>query len=418
MAPSEVPLSKIQPTRHRARRGYGALLASLWLCTLCESPLKAQGLPATFNYTGAAQTWVVPPGVTSVRVDVRGAQGGQGFYGGLGGQGGRVQATIPVTPNETLYILVGGRGHFGDVGYTGGYNGGGLGCAYGGGAGGGGASDIRRGGSTLTHRVVVAAGGGGGGIGGAGVGCRGDGGTGGGLIGGNGGDGGIVGTPPLPRASPPYCSYAGLGATQVSGGMGGACDVPGANGSLGLGGDAGSCYNGGGGGGGGFYGGGAGASSVDEYSNTCGGGGGGGSSLIPAGGNSTAGFQDGHGLVIIAQADNCSGPVTINWTDPNLVPNSTLIRARHVEELRTWINSRRVDAMLAPIVNWTDPILTPNATKIKASHLIEMRTAISEVYAACGIAAPAWTDSTLAPNTTLIRARHIEDLRSATANAP
>jgi hypothetical protein len=30
----------------------------------------------TFNYTGALQTWTVPPCVYSIQVDVRGAKGG------------------------------------------------------------------------------------------------------------------------------------------------------------------------------------------------------------------------------------------------------------------------------------------------------------------------------------------------------
>jgi hypothetical protein len=113
----------------------------------------------TFNFTGAPQTFVVPVGVTSLTVDVFGAQGGSN-----GGGGGRVQATIAVIPGETLAIYVGGQGANSSTGVAnGGFNGGGNSgncnpryC----GAGGGGASDIRRG-TTLNDRIIVAGGGGG-----------------------------------------------------------------------------------------------------------------------------------------------------------------------------------------------------------------------------------------------------------------
>lgn len=73
----------------------------------------AIGQTYNFNYTGGLQTWVVPAGVTSIQVDVRGAQGGDqntvwGFLAGVGG--GRVQATLSVTPGQTLNIYVGGPG--------------------------------------------------------------------------------------------------------------------------------------------------------------------------------------------------------------------------------------------------------------------------------------------------------------------
>ena len=120
----------------------------------------------TFNYTGAAQTWTVPPNVTSVRVDMAGARGhtidncSNCYRGGLGG---RVQATLAVTPGQVLTIQVGGDRGANPNNTTlyqdGGYNGGGRGSKPGGGA-----TDIRIGGTALTNRVLVAGGGGGGGV--------------------------------------------------------------------------------------------------------------------------------------------------------------------------------------------------------------------------------------------------------------
>mgnify|MGYP000300366144 CR=1 FL=1 len=59
------------------------------LLSLFSLPLFAQQ-SVTFNYTGAIQTWTVPPCVYNIQVDVRGAKGGgvlaQPFVGS--GQGG------------------------------------------------------------------------------------------------------------------------------------------------------------------------------------------------------------------------------------------------------------------------------------------------------------------------------------------
>src|SRR6185295_18318705 len=87
---------------------------------------------ALLEFTGNEQTWVVPSGITSVDVDVAGAEGGgnPGDPTVLGGKGGRVQTTLTVTSGETLYLYVGGRG--GDLippntAGPGGFNGGGPG---------------------------------------------------------------------------------------------------------------------------------------------------------------------------------------------------------------------------------------------------------------------------------------------------
>ncbi len=109
-----------------------------------------------FAFTGAPQTFVVP-NVTSLHVIVDGAQGGANWVDNVN-FGGRTEATIAVTPGETLTVFVGEQ----PTSLAGGFNGGGAGET--GGRGGGGASDIRRGGIALTDRVVVAGGGGGAGF--------------------------------------------------------------------------------------------------------------------------------------------------------------------------------------------------------------------------------------------------------------
>lgn len=122
----------------------------------------------TFSYTGSVQSYIVPPGVTSIQIEAWGGQGGSvsGYTTQTGALGGYVTADVIVTPGETLEIYVGGQGGDGTVGVAaGGWNGGGSSGnttnANWSGAGGGGASDVRQGGSTLTDRIVVAGGGGG-----------------------------------------------------------------------------------------------------------------------------------------------------------------------------------------------------------------------------------------------------------------
>ena len=111
---------------------------------------------ALFNFTGGEQTSVVPAGVTSADIYIRGAQGGAGSgpSAGAGGLGGLVSGTRALTPGETLFVYVGGQGTV--------FNGSALGGSTNGGIGGG-ASDVRAGANLVANRIAVAGGGGGGG---------------------------------------------------------------------------------------------------------------------------------------------------------------------------------------------------------------------------------------------------------------
>ena len=140
---------------------YKIVTFQLTLLALFFTVFTSFGQSVTFNYTGAMQTWTVPPCVTSINVIVAGAKGG----GGAGGNGARITATLTVTPGQVLNIFVGGAGSCGNN--SGGWNGGATGWASNpanasyNSCGGGGASDIRIGGTALANRVIVAGGGGG-----------------------------------------------------------------------------------------------------------------------------------------------------------------------------------------------------------------------------------------------------------------
>jgi hypothetical protein len=234
----------------------------------------------TFSYTGAAQTFTVPNGVTQITGHVVGASGH--LIGGPGpaGVGEDVTATLPVTSGETLTVYVGGSVPTNSG--AGGFNGGGSGCP---GCGGGGASDIREGGMEVSNRIIVAAGGGG-------VAFTG------GFHGGNAG----FTTGSAGEDAFGFPGSGGGGGTQSAGGSGGTISggQDGSPGALGSGGNSPFA----GGGGGGYYGGGGGAFDPNTAL-----GGGGGSSFVEVGGTNVSHLQ--------ATFNECdtsnNGCITISW---------------------------------------------------------------------------------------------------------
>jgi hypothetical protein len=250
--------------RRSARRASAlpVLCTVVWALAWAAAP--AQATTTIFEFNGEEQTFRVPGGVHSIHVVAIGGSGGASELLVPGGAAAQVTGDISVSPGNTIYVEVGGRGQDGASGGAGGFNGGATG-----GAGGGGASDIRTSpfadGLAPDPRLIVAAGGGGGG------------GSGPAGIGGIGGAAGENGT------SGEGGNEGGGAGTAVLGGFGGAgCNLSGFEGQLGTGGTGGSSESGspGGGGGGGYYGGGGGGGSCIAGS----GGGGGGSSLLPVGG--------------------------------------------------------------------------------------------------------------------------------------
>jgi hypothetical protein len=243
------------------------------LCSSISSPVT--------DSTSGAGTFVVPSGVTSITYKAwsgggGGGGGGSAAAGGTGGGSGYINATMTVTPGETLNLYVGGGG------------GAGVRNTAGGGGGGGGYSSIYRGATAL---AVVAGGGGGGGGNSAAARTGGAGGAGGAAPGGAsaGGTGttvtgGSVGTTSGGAAGTGGANN-GTAGTSLTGGLGangtaGATDGGAANGGVATGGAAGSVttttYAAGGGGGSGWFGGGGGGGT--NVAITSGGSGGGGGS--------------------------------------------------------------------------------------------------------------------------------------------
>jgi len=256
--------------------------------TLVALPLS----PPIFSYTGLLQTYTVPAGDHWLQVQATGGAGGTDYnteYGNnAGGLGAQVSAYLPVTPGQTVYVLVAGAGQSvandSPAPGAGGYGGGGTGGAAStgeAGAGGGGASAIFIGGTSSTDLALVAAGGGGA------------------AQAAPGGDGGT----PLGDIGLGGCT--GLGGTQSAGGAGGPTDgSPGTAFSLtaASGGAGGSGTYGGGGGGAGYFGGGGGGGN-DCYTYYGPGAGSGGSSWVEPSAQqitySSVATVDNNGLVVL-----------------------------------------------------------------------------------------------------------------------
>jgi hypothetical protein len=264
-----------------------AVTMEFWMKGVVANPPTATSVVYT---TAGNDTFIVPPGVTSITVKTwgGGAGGGAGSFpngeqgsnpGGDGGGAGFSQVTLSVTPGETLDFHVGGGGSGGTY----------SGDNAGDGGGGGGRSEVSHSSSVL----VVAAGGGSGGGGSDRVyASGGDGGSGGGEIGTTGGaagsaTGGSGGTQSAGGAAGTGQNDGQAGASQAGGdGADGRCaqgaDGSGAaggttNGGDGGDGDIGNRCAAAGGGGSGYYGGGGGGQTGGDYN--AGGGGGGGSSF-------------------------------------------------------------------------------------------------------------------------------------------
>jgi hypothetical protein len=278
----------------------------------------------TFSFVGEGidQTYVVPDGVTSLQVELLGAEGGDGGTcgretsacgnGGRAGLGALVVAALPVTPGQTLTVRVGAQGLAGGISSSSNIGGpGGFG---------GGASMISDG----TTRLAVAGGGGGGGGGGfqpvfqspAVAGGRGGGSDADGFTS---ADGGCNGGGGYMSPNPTIGGAGGVaGDCQMQGSASGTAGQPGSADAGGAGGTGGSIagYQGGagGGGGGGYHGGGGGGGGAADpagESSTVGAGGGG------AGGRSYSisedwavidGFNTGDGLVAIVPLSSPGDP--------------------------------------------------------------------------------------------------------------
>jgi len=265
---------------------------------------------ATYNYTGATQTFIVPVGVTSINVNGSGAQGGN-----TGANGARIIGDFAVTAGDVVTIMVGGQGatQANNVGGGGGgtfiwntTTGNTLYVAAGGGGGRAGNSNSSQGGvgsatNTPTNSIN--------GSGNATSGASGNGGSG-GSAGAGGSSGGGAGWFSNGTNGAATTYVGGGGIRPLLGGNGGSSVNSGCGaipfGGYGGGGGGGGC-SGAGGGGGGYNGGGGGNG---WNGSTWGSGAGGGSYNSGSNQVNSAGVQSGNGQVIISYLSPCSPSYT------------------------------------------------------------------------------------------------------------
>jgi microcystin-dependent protein len=101
------------------------------------------------------------------------------------------------------------------------------------------------------------------------------------------------------------------------------------------------------------------------------------------------------------------------YTDATLTVASTFVKAAHITELRSRIDSARAAHGLSAFA-YTDPALTATSTVVRAQHILDLRTALSQVYTQLGQPQPVYTDPSLGAGTTL-KAAHVSELRTAAA---
>jgi len=94
------------------------------------------------------------------------------------------------------------------------------------------------------------------------------------------------------------------------------------------------------------------------------------------------------------------------------IPRSTVIKASHIAQLRSAIDTVRSRNGL-PGFGWTDPTLMPGVTVVKGVHFVELRTALTQVYQATGKPVPTFTDPNINPMVTIAMATHLNELRNA-----
>ena len=104
-----------------------------------------------------------------------------------------------------------------------------------------------------------------------------------------------------------------------------------------------------------------------------------------------------------------------SFTDDPLLVQTTVIKAVHITELRSAIDSLR-ELNRLPAFAWTDSTITPGTTPISAVHVLELRTALDEVYQALERPLPVYSYPTIVAGRT-VTALDVGELRAACRQA-
>ena len=100
------------------------------------------------------------------------------------------------------------------------------------------------------------------------------------------------------------------------------------------------------------------------------------------------------------------------FTDNPLMAGVTVIKAVHLNELRSRIDAVRVLNSLAPF-SWSRPVPTPGGSIVSAADVANLRTALAEAYSAAKRTPPTYVvDPTLGAGVT-VKAAHFAEIRAA-----
>ena len=124
---------------------------------------------------------------------------------------------------------------------------------------------------------------------------------------------------------------------------------------------------------------------------------------LPAAADAVRALND-NAVTIANWRTTISTPPAVSFTDDPAIPGMR-VKAVHITELRTAVNSFRTAAGLAP-ATWTDASLT--GVRVKATHIAELRTALTPALTAFGRTAT-YTGATVTGN---IRAVLVQELRN------
>jgi hypothetical protein len=101
---------------------------------------------------------------------------------------------------------------------------------------------------------------------------------------------------------------------------------------------------------------------------------------------------------------------TIIFTDETLVSGTTLVKAAHITELRTAINSLRACALLTPLSFTT--LRSRQRPRSEKTHIDELRSGLTAARTPLGLPVLAFTDPTLVIGSTAVKRLHITDIRT------
>jgi hypothetical protein len=116
-------------------------------------------------------------------------------------------------------------------------------------------------------------------------------------------------------------------------------------------------------------------------------------------------------ILSVDGAANVTAVFSKVFTDEPLVARTTPVKAIHLLDLRSAIETLRARGGLTPFA-YNDAGLTPGNTTIRAVHLTDLRTALTQAYQAAGRSTPSFAEALVARETR-IKASHISELRTA-----